>query len=82
MNVEEKSIAPEMIDKSIRVYINGQIHAMPRQQTVATVLEILSLPAERVAVELNKSIVRKREWASTPVADGAQIEIVEFVGGG
>jgi len=72
----------QMAAESIRVYINGEAHVLPQRQTVASLLSALSIPAERVAIELNKSIVRKREWDSTLVADGAQIEIVEFVGGG
>ena len=52
------------------------------QQTVAALLATLKIPAERVAIELNKTIVRKREWESTLVGEGAQVEIVEFVGGG
>jgi thiamine biosynthesis protein ThiS len=33
-------------------------------------------------VELNKSIVRKRDWDATLVTGGSQVEVVEFVGGG
>jgi thiamine biosynthesis protein ThiS len=49
---------------------------------VTALLAGLNIPAERVAIELNQSIVRKREWESTLVGDGARLEIVEFVGGG
>jgi thiamine biosynthesis protein ThiS len=42
----------------------------------------LNVPLDRVAIELNKAIVRKRDWENTPVAPGSHIEIVEFVGGG
>jgi thiamine biosynthesis protein ThiS len=66
----------------IHIYINGERREMPGAQTVASLLAELNIPAERVAIELNKSIVRKREWDSIQVGDGAQIEIVEFVGGG
>jgi sulfur carrier protein len=68
--------------ESIRVYINGEPHEIPGEQTVAALLSKLSIPAERVAIELNKSIVRKREWENTLISEGAQVEIVEFVGGG
>jgi sulfur carrier protein len=37
---------------------------------------------ERVAVELNRSIVRQPDWRQRMVELGAQIEIVQFVGGG
>jgi thiamine biosynthesis protein ThiS len=71
-----------MPTESIRVYVNGEAHQLQARQTVAALLATLQIPAERVAIELNKSIVRKREWDSTLVSDGAQVEIVEFVGGG
>jgi sulfur carrier protein len=71
-----------MPSEPIRVYINGEAHDLPAQQSIAALLSTLQIPAERVAIELNKTIVRKREWESTLVAEGAQVEIVEFVGGG
>jgi len=66
----------------IRVCINGEPYEMPGVQTLAALLAKLNIPAERVAIELNKAIVRKREWESTLIGEGAQVEIVEFVGGG
>jgi thiamine biosynthesis protein ThiS len=36
----------------------------------------------RVAVELNREIVHKPAWPSSQVLDGAQLEVVWFVGGG
>jgi thiamine biosynthesis protein ThiS len=71
-----------MPGESIRVYINGEIHHLAARQSVAGLLATLKIPAERVAVELDKSLVRKREWETTLVGEDAQIEIVEFVGGG
>ncbi len=74
--------ARQMAADSIRVYINGEPQNLPSGQTVASMLATLSIPSERVAIELNRVIVRKREWDSTFVGPDAQVEIVEFVGGG
>jgi len=49
---------------------------------VASLLTALGIEGDRVAVELNRTIVPKREWSATPVAAGASLEIVQFVGGG
>jgi sulfur carrier protein len=49
---------------------------------VAQLLEFLAIDSTRIAVELNRSIVRKQDWAATSVEEGAQLEIVWFVGGG
>jgi len=42
----------------------------------------LGLKSERVAVELNKKIVRRVEWDSTTISEGDRLEVVHFVGGG
>jgi thiamine biosynthesis protein ThiS len=82
MNEARGSKNCAMAAESIRISINGENREMPAPGTVAGLLAQLRVPEERVAIELNKTIVRKRDWASTAVADGAQVEIVEFVGGG
>jgi thiamine biosynthesis protein ThiS len=45
-------------------------------------LQWLEIDPERVSVELNREIVRQPQWSTTPVAGGARLEIVQFVGGG
>lgn len=50
--------------------------------TVATLLSWLNMDASRVAVELNREIVRQPAWATSEVNEGAQVEVVWFVGGG
>jgi thiamine biosynthesis protein ThiS len=67
---------------AIPITVNGQPKTVPPDQSVAALLSCLSIAPDRVAVELNKSLVRKRDWAQTVVPSGSQIEIVEFVGGG
>lgn len=66
----------------IEVQINGELREVPANQSVAALLAWLEITPDRVAIELNRSIVRKREWEATPVPGGSQIEIVAFAGGG
>lgn len=66
----------------ILVKINGEERRVPAGGTVATLLDYLGMEAERVAVELNRQIVRKGEWGTAAVGEGAEVEIVMFVGGG
>jgi thiamine biosynthesis protein ThiS len=68
--------------KTIQVVLNGQPKRVPQGLNVPGLLEFLEIDPSRVAVELNRQIVRKPQWESTPVAEGAQLEIVWFVGGG
>ncbi len=66
----------------ISVEINGEPRQIPASLNVRGLLEHLQIDTARVAIELNKEIVRKAAWDLTPVEAGAQIEIVMFVGGG
>lgn len=66
----------------IEVVVNGERREVPSDQSVSALLERLQIPSDRVAVELNKRLVRKRDWGQTVVPHASQIEIVEFVGGG
>lgn len=71
-----------MPQHTISVLINGERRELAAEQSVTSLLHSLNIPSDRVAIELNKAIVRKRDWENTKVAAGSQIEIVEFVGGG
>ncbi len=62
--------------------LNGELKQVPSGLNVRQLLEHLNIDAQRVAVELNREIVRKADWEKTLVEDGAAIEIVMFVGGG
>jgi sulfur carrier protein len=68
--------------KLIQVVLNGHPKRVPQGLDVSGLLEWLEIPAARVAVELDRQIVRKPAWPATPVREGASIEIVWFVGGG
>jgi sulfur carrier protein len=67
---------------SIEIVINGERHTTTEGQTVLGLLQQLQLDPSRVAVELDRRIVRQPTWGETLLRAGAQIEIVQFVGGG
>ena len=71
-----------MQPSTIQVTVNGEPKQVPSGESLAALLTKLNIAADRVAIELNKAIVRKRDWNETPVPNGSAIEIVEFVGGG
>ena len=66
----------------IEITINGELRTISEGQTVLGLLHLLSLEPARVAVELDRRIVKQPQWADTVLRDGAQLEIVQFVGGG
>jgi sulfur carrier protein len=68
--------------KEIQIVVNGQVRRVPEGQTLAELLVTLEIARDRVAVELDRKIVRRSEWDATTVGPGAALEIVQFVGGG
>ena len=66
----------------IRIVVNGEAQNVVEGSTVLRLLEQLGLDPARVAVELDRRIVKQPQWGETALADGAQVEIVQFVGGG
>ncbi|HVF29371.1 MAG TPA: sulfur carrier protein ThiS [Pyrinomonadaceae bacterium] len=66
----------------MNVTINGEIKQLDGEVTLDRLLELFSLPHQRVAVELNREVVRKKDWANVTVKEADRIEVVHFVGGG
>ena len=66
----------------MRLQINGQEREFPSPLSLAALVESLGMKAGRVAVELNRNIVAREQWAGTNLAEGDHLEIVHFVGGG
>ena len=66
----------------MRVIVNDQATELPDAATVADLLVQLALPGTRVAVEVNRQLVRRIQHGDTRLNDGDTIEIVTLVGGG
>ena len=66
----------------ILIEVNGEKREIPAGLHVRGLLDFLKVDAGRVAVELNREIVRKTDWEGTAVEAGATVEVVMFVGGG
>jgi thiamine biosynthesis protein ThiS len=66
----------------MRVFINGETREIDGNPNLSELLKQFSLPSERVAVELNREVVRRKDWETIEIKDADKIEIVHFVGGG
>jgi thiamine biosynthesis protein ThiS len=66
----------------IEIVVNGELRRVAPELTIDRLLEHLDLPSDRLAVELDKRIISKRDWPATRINAGATLEIVQFVGGG
>ena len=71
------------LEPIVRIQINGEQREFRRSSlSLSELLDTLSLPPQRIAVELNKTMVPRSLWEKTTLKDGDQVEIVHFVGGG
>ena len=66
----------------MEIVINGESRSVPSQITLQDLIQSLELKQDRVAVELNRQIVRRDRWSETALQDQDRLEIVHFVGGG
>jgi thiamine biosynthesis protein ThiS len=66
----------------IEIVVNGEPKTASEGLTILGLLQDLQLDPARVAVELDRRIVKQALWPDTQLRAGAQVEIVMFVGGG
>ena len=62
--------------------VNGERREVTDSLFLAELIEVLNLPPERIAIELNQNVVRRVDWATTKLSHDDRVEIVHFVGGG
>ena len=66
----------------MQIQLNDENHELAETCTLEDLVRELSLTPQRVAIELNRSVVRRDQWAQTILTEGDRVEIVHFVGGG
>lgn len=62
--------------------MNGDQKEIAESLALDALITELGLKSERLAVEVNRRIIRRADWPSTMLAEGDKVEIVHFVGGG
>lgn len=71
-----------MLISMIRLIVNGEERSFDKPLHVRGLLDALGLGDTLVAVERNREIVPRAEYAATALEENDEIEIVHFVGGG
>jgi len=67
----------------LKILLNGDPYEIAEPVvTVSGLLAQLDIDARRVAVEHNLNVLKRTAFDNTPLRDGDQVEIVNFVGGG
>jgi thiamine biosynthesis protein ThiS len=66
----------------MKIVINGEKHEAPEGVTVLGLVESLGLDPGQLAIELDGLILKRQDWSTRVLAEGARLEVVHFVGGG
>ena len=66
----------------MQIVINGDPRCLNAGLTVAGLVRELGFSEHRIAVEVNREIIMREQYGERTLADGDQVEIVHFVGGG
>ena len=66
----------------MNIILNGEPKEIPESLALDALITELGLKSERLAIEVNRRIIRRADWPSTTLSEGDKVEIVHFVGGG
>ena len=70
------------MQKKIKIKINGKINKIDDKTKLSDLVKILKVPLKKVAIELNREIVDKKNLKKINLKVNDKIEIVHFIGGG
>ena len=66
----------------MRIVLNGDPAELPGPMSIQALLDRLDVDPRVVAVECNRVVIKRARYADTMITEGAEVEIVAFVGGG
>ncbi|NCV24494.1 MAG: sulfur carrier protein ThiS [Proteobacteria bacterium] len=66
----------------IEIQLNGKLYSLSEGVNIDSLLEELSIPKGKVAIELNRKVLHKENYTKTVLKNNDQVEIVTFIGGG
>ncbi|MDC3117244.1 sulfur carrier protein ThiS [Candidatus Pelagibacter sp.] len=70
------------MQKKIKIKINGKINKIDDKTKLSDLVKNLKVPLKKVAIELNREIVDKKNLKKINLKVNDKIEIVHFIGGG
>ena len=66
----------------MKILVNGENKEFSEQTTLEELIQQLGVRKETVVAEVNRQIVQLEKRQSLKLADGDQVELIQFVGGG
>jgi len=66
----------------MNIIVNGDTHIVPENCSAKSLVEILGMQNDKIAMEVNREIVPRSQYADYTFSENDQIEIVRAIGGG
>ncbi|MBI5462776.1 MAG: sulfur carrier protein ThiS [Gammaproteobacteria bacterium] len=66
----------------IQIIVNGEPREVGTGLTAAQLVDLLELGGRRLAMEINREILPRSQFAKHALREGDRIEIVQAIGGG
>jgi len=66
----------------MKIEVNGERHDLPDGCTAADLVAHLGFTGRRIAMEVNREIVPRSEYAQFRLSPGDRVEVVHAIGGG
>ena len=66
----------------INVTINGKTESIAAGISLQSLLKLLGIQSERVAIEYNREIIDRNQFDALHLKEDDRLEIITFVGGG
>jgi sulfur carrier protein len=66
----------------MNVIINGSARALADTVCVGEAVRLITKTQVGIAVAVNDQVLSRRDWESTPLADGDRVEVLTAVQGG
>ena len=68
--------------KKIKINLNGKTFFLPKGTSLFKVIKKTKLQPNKIAIELNRKIINKKNMNKIFLKNKDKIEIVHFIGGG
>ena len=70
------------LNTKITIQLNGDPYVIEGDARLTSLIAVLKMKPARIAVELNREVVPKADYATISLRDGDELELINFVGGG
>ena len=66
----------------IKIVVNGKQMTVNPKYSLKNLIDKLKMPITKIAIELNREIINKKNINKIYLKNGDKVEIVHFIGGG